>query len=160
MATFSRRTRIAAPLSAVWEFHSTLDGLRTLTPGWMNLEIHTVTGPDGEADPAELYEGTEMEMSMRPFGVGPRQRWTSRIVDRTESDGYAMFRDDMLGGPFELWIHTHEFYGDGGETILVDTVEYELPFGAIGRAGLPVSRVGFEGMFRDRHSRTKTALEP
>ncbi|MCL9818473.1 SRPBCC family protein [Natronocalculus amylovorans] len=159
MPTYSRRTRIAAPLSTVWDFHSTIDGLRTLTPEWMHLDIVSVHGPDGELDPNILETGSQIEMSMQPFGVGPRQSWISRITERERKDGYAMFRDDMLGGPFALWVHTHEFYGDGDETILVDTVEYELPFGPVGRLGNPFSKVGFEGMFRDRHTKTKAVLE-
>ena len=158
MSTYRRRTRIRAPLEAVWEFHATTDGLEALTPGWMGLDVESVRGPDGEADPEELLEGSEIEMRSKPFGVLPASRWLSRIVDRREEDGYCMFRDDMLGGPFGLWIHTHEFYGDGDETVLVDTVEYELPAPLGGRVD-PAAVVGFEPMFRYRHRRTKELLE-
>lgn len=159
MQTYSRRTRVSAPLQEVWEFHSTIDGLRALTPSWMHLEVRGVYGPDGAVDPDVLYEGSEIHMSIQPFGILPRQSWISRITDRTERDGAASFTDEMLGGPFPHWIHTHEFLGDGNETVLVDTVEYELPFGPIGELAEPFGGVGFEGMFRDRHRRTKARLE-
>ncbi|MGM0604843.1 MAG: SRPBCC family protein [Halobacteriota archaeon] len=159
MARYTRRVRIEAPLSDVWTFHSTIDGLEALTPEWMDLRIDRVTGPDGSPDPERLRTGTDIAMSIRPFGVGPRQSWTSRISDRDEREGYATFTDEMLGGPFALWVHTHEFYGDRDETVLVDTVDYELPFGAIGAFGTPVSKLGFEAMFRDRHATTKRLLE-
>jgi ligand-binding SRPBCC domain-containing protein len=159
MATYSRLTRVAAPLSEVWEFHSRISGLEALTPDWMNLRVDSVTGPDGEPDPGILAAGSEIDLSMRPFGVGPRQTWTSVILDR-ESDGdTAMFRDEMRGGPFARWVHTHRFVADGGETIVDDEVTYELPGGGLGRAVSPLAVVGFEPMFRARHRATKELLE-
>ncbi len=159
MARYRRRTRIRAPLDDVWEFHSTIDGLERLTPAWMGLEIEWVRGPDGEDDPPTLVEGSEISMNSSPTDFVPSTRWISRITDRREAEGYRMFRDDMLGGPFALWIHTHEFYGDGDETVLVDTVEYELPGGALRRLAEPAAWLGFEPMFRYRHRQTKQVLE-
>lgn len=159
MPTYSRRTRIAAPLDRVWAFHSTIDGLRALTPPWMNLRIGGVFGPDGDPNPEELYLGSEIHMAMRPFGIGPQQAWVSRIVDRDRDEAQGYFVDEMLGGPFSWWEHTHQFFGDGEETVLVDTVVYELPYGSIGELAAPFGRLGLEGMFRDRHRRTKAVLE-
>ena len=159
MARYSRRTRIRAPLDEVWAFHSTIDGLEALTPAWMGLEIESVRGPDGEENPPVLVEGSEISMRSSPVEFAPPSRWISRITARHEEDGYRMFRDDMLGGAFALWIHTHEFYGDGDETVLIDTVEYELPGGPLRRLTEPAAWIGFEPMFRYRHHRTKQVLE-
>lgn len=159
MARYSRRTRIGAPLDDVWAFHSTIDGLDALTPGWMGLAVESVRGPDGEADPPVLGEDSEITMTSSPLDIAPETRWISRITERREGAGYRMFRDDMLGGPFALWIHTHEFYGDGEETVLLDTVEYELPAGPAGPLVDRLAVVGFEPMFRYRHRRTKELLE-
>ena len=159
MARYRRRTRIRAPLEAVWAFHSTIDGLEALTPAWMGLDIKSVRGPDGEPDPPELLAGSEISMASSPASFAPTTGWISRITDREVGEGYRMFRDDMLGGPFDLWIHTHEFYGDGEETVLVDTVEYELPGGPLGDLADTAAWIGFEPMFRYRHRRTKDILE-
>ncbi|SNZ13429.1 Ligand-binding SRPBCC domain-containing protein [Natronoarchaeum philippinense] len=160
MAVFQRETVVHAPLSDVWEFHSTVDGLVALTPDWMGLRVESVVGPDGDSDPDELDTGAEISMSMQPFGVGPRQRWTSRIVERETGDGVARFRDEMDGGPFAHWDHTHSFFArDEDRTVVRDRVEYELPLGAVGRAAGPFAVVGFEPMFRYRHRRTKELLE-
>jgi ligand-binding SRPBCC domain-containing protein len=159
MATYSRLTRVDAPLSEVWDFHSRISGLEALTPGWMNLRVESVTGPDGDPDPEILETGSEIQMSMRPFGVGPRQTWTSVILDREREEETATFRDEMRGGPFEKWVHTHRFVADGEETIVDDEVEYELPGGGLGRAASPLAVVGFEPMFRTRHQATKELLE-
>ena len=159
MPTYSRETRIAAPLDAVWAFHAEIDGLEALTPDWMHLRVEAVHGPEERPDPDELIEGTAIRMSIKPFGVPPRQRWTSRILERETPLGAAYFVDSMENGPFRHWEHTHSFYADGDETILHDEVEYRLPFGALGDAVGPVAKVGFEGMFRQRHAKTKEMLE-
>ncbi|MFB6255405.1 MAG: SRPBCC family protein [Haloplanus sp.] len=159
MAVYQRRTRVAAPLDEVWDFHSRVTGLEALTPGWMNLRVESVTGPDGESDPGILETGSRIDASMRPFGVAPRQRWTSVITERERNAGSAHFRDEMEGGPFRRWEHTHRFFADGNETVVDDRVAYALPFGAVGEAASRLARVGFEPMFRFRHRRTRELLE-
>lgn len=159
MATYTRETRVRAPFEDVWAFHSTVDGLDALTPEFMHLEIDEVVGPDGKPDPEVLEAGSHIEMSIRPFGVGPRQTWTSRITERSEGEGSAMFRDVMEDGPFPVWDHTHKFFADGEETLVVDHVQYRLPGGPIGRAVSPLGWVGFEPMFRGRHRKTREILE-
>ncbi|AXR81586.1 SRPBCC family protein [Natrarchaeobaculum sulfurireducens] len=159
MPTYERQTRVRAPFEDVWEFHSRASGLEALTADWMGLRVESVIGPDGESDPDVLEVGSELDVSIRPFDVGPRQHWTSVIVEREREDGAAVFRDEMVHGPFDRWVHTHSFFADGDETIVRDRVDYTLPFGPIGRLGTPFSGVGFEAMFRDRHRRTRTELE-
>jgi ligand-binding SRPBCC domain-containing protein len=161
MAVYRRRTRVAAPFDEVWDFHSRVSGLEALTPGWMGLEVEGVRGPDGDPDPAVLETGSRIRMSMRPLGVGPKQRWVSRIVARERDDDgdEGFFRDDMEGGPFARWVHTHRFVAAGDETVVEDEVEYELPGGSVGRAVSPLARVGFEPMFAFRHRKTRQLLE-
>jgi ligand-binding SRPBCC domain-containing protein len=159
MPTYERSTRVAAPFDPVWEFHSDEQGLIALTPDWMNLDVESVRGPDGDPDPAVLGVGSVVESSVRPFGVGPRQRWVSEITARERSDGSAYFRDVMTDGPFRHWVHTHLFYDDGDGTIVRDRVEYRLPLGRLGDALGSLATVGFEPMFRYRHRRTRDLLE-
>lgn len=171
MPSYERRTTIAAPFEDAWQFHSGIEGLESVTPDWMGLRVESMLGPDGERDPERLEAGTEISLSMRPFGVGPRQHWTSLIIDRERGDDAAYFRDEMVHGPFDRWRHTHAFYADGGDsadderTILQDHVEYELPgagiagLGSLINAATPVSQIGFEAMFRARHRKTKALLE-
>lgn len=159
MATYRRETYIEAPIEEVWAFHSTTDGLEALTPAFMHLEIERVVGPDGEPDPDVLEAGSNIELSVRPFGVGPRWRITSLITERTTDDGSRMFRDVMESGPFPEWEHTHQFFADGSGTRLLDRVEYRLPGGRLGREISPLGRLGFEPMFRGRHRTTKSLLE-
>ncbi|AGB32708.1 cyclase/dehydrase [Natrinema pellirubrum DSM 15624] len=159
MPTYERETTVRSPFEDVWAFHSQISGLEGLTPDWMNLRVERVIGPDGEPDPNVLEPGSEIALSMRPFGVGPRQHWTSVITDREREDGSAYFRDEMVHGPFDRWEHTHSFYADGRRTRIRDRVTYDLPIGGLGDAVAPLSNLGFEAMFRARHRLAKAQLE-
>ena len=159
MSQYQRTVRVDAPFDEVWDFHSRVTGLEALTPGWMNLEVESVTSPDGDADPGILDTESRIESSVRPLGIGPRQEWTSVIAEREENEGSAMFRDTMEGGPFAEWEHTHKFFADGDGTLVFDSVEYELPLGGLGQAISPLAVVGMEPMFRFRHRQTKQLLE-
>ncbi|WP_049923062.1 SRPBCC family protein [Halopiger djelfimassiliensis] len=159
MPSYERQTSVHAPLEAVWAFHSRVSGLEAVTPDWMGLCVESAIGPDGDPGPDVLEAGSEVTLSVRPFGVGPRQYWTSLITDRDRRDGTAYFRDEMVRGPFDRWVHTHAFYADGDRTIVRDHVEYDLSIEAIDRAVAPLTTVGFDAMFRYRHRATKARLE-
>lgn len=159
MSVYERSVVVAAPFEEVWEFHSHASGLEALTPDWMDLRVEAVRGPDGDPDPEVLDAGSKIESSVRPFGVGPRQRWISYIATRTEGDGEAQFVDEMLRGPFPHWVHTHRFEAVEGGTRVTDRVEYRLPGGPLGRVAGVFGAIGFEPMFRYRHRKTKELLE-
>lgn len=140
-----------APLDEVWEFHSRVEGLVDLTPAFLNLRVEEVRGDhDGE-----LTVGTEIRVSAQPFGVGPRQTWTSRIVERRREEGRALFRDEMVEGPMRKWEHTHEFVADGDVTLLRDRVEYRAPGSFVGST---LTWPGLAVGFRYRHRRTRELL--
>jgi ligand-binding SRPBCC domain-containing protein len=102
----------------------------------------------------DLTVGTRIAMSVAPAGAF-RQSWVSEIVARENDGNNAYFQDVMEGGPFRTWEHTHLFYRDGPDTILRDRLVYETPVGPAD----PLAKVGFEGMFRQRHRRTQEILE-
>lgn len=157
MAVYERTARIHAPLEDVWQFHSSPDGLAAVSPRWLELAVERIVDPDG-GPTDEFTEGTEVTLSVRPFGIGPRQRWTSRIVSRLRGDSHAEFEDVMLDGPFPRWHHTHRFEAVRGGTRMTDRVEYELPLGLL--EGLSwIGWPGFAVVFADRHRRTRAHLE-
>ncbi len=158
MAVYERSTLVRAPLEAVWEFASTADGLEAVTPGWLGLAVESVRGPDGEPASDVLDVGSEVTVSVRPLGVGPRQAWTSRITHRERAGEVAEFRDEMLIGPFARWHHTHRFAAEPSGTRVTDRVEYELPLGParpLSAAAWP----GFELVFAARHRTMRRLLE-
>jgi len=127
-----------------------------LTPEWLDLRVERIERPDGDDETEILTAGTRIHASVRPFGVGPRQSWVSRITAREEGDETAYFVDVMEGGPFPEWEHTHTLYADGDETLLRDRVEYRTPVGGLGDEA---ARFGLAPMFWYRHRRTRDILD-
>ena len=64
----------------------------------------------------------------RHFGV--KQRFVARI---TALDPPRRFDDEMVQGSFKWLRHVHEFEFDNGVTTMRDSLEWEPPFGMIGR---------------------------
>lgn len=158
MAVYERSTVVRAPLEAVWQFHTSPDGLVAVTPDWLGLAVDSVVGPNGTAEPDTFAVGTTVRLSVQPLGIGPRQSWTSRIIHREYAGDTAEFSDEMVEGPFPRWHHTHRFVAVRSGTRLVDRVEYELPLGpARGLSGL--AWPGFETVFAARHRRARNRLE-
>lgn len=165
MSTFEHETHVTAGFAEVWDFHSRISGLTGLTPDWVNMRVEAIRGPEGEpapelmgSDPGTLTTDCEIDVVVQPFGIGPQQAWTSRIVEREERDGAAVFRDEMTAGPFDRWVHSHYFYANNGGTRVRDRIEYRLPGGDLGRLAGPFAVVGFEPMFRYRHRETERRL--
>lgn len=174
MATYTRTTRVDAPLEVVWRFHSTAAGLVEVTPDWLGLEVEAVDvgpqatdagGPDVPSATAErpdltavLETGSTVDVALRPLGVGPRVRWQSVIERRHRDEHTASFRDRMVDGPFDTWIHTHQFAADGDETVVRDVVEFELDDRLPGAANHLAAAVGLPPAFWYRHRRTRRVL--
>lgn len=155
MAVYERDLRVGVPLEDAWAFHSTIDGLRSLTPKFLNLRVEELERPGNGRDAHVLTEGTRIHASVTPVGFGPRQHWVSVIDARVERDGVRYFVDTMEDGPFREWTHTHMLYGDGEETLIRDRVEYELPGGEL---GTKLGGLGLLPMFVYRHYRTRDIL--
>lgn len=160
MATYTRRIHIRASLESVWDFHATTAGLEAITPGWMGLTVESVSGTEGTAESDQLTSGSRIRMRARPFGRAPTQRWTSVITDRQRSENQASFTDEMVGGPFPEWRHTHLFRSVAGGTLMTDHVEYSFPGGRLGHLLSPLGNLGLAPMFTYRHAKTRELLEP
>ena len=70
------------------------------------------------------------EVTWRAWHFGVPIRMTSRI---TEMQAPAFFVDEQVKGPFHRFRHVHEFTEDSGGTVMVERIEFEAPFGPIGR---------------------------
>lgn len=75
------------------------------------------------------------------FGMGQRVRFASKtlgikqvlVVEVTEFDPPHRVTDEMTSGKFCSFRHVHEFFPQGGGTLMRDTVEWESPLGPLGR---------------------------
>ncbi len=66
----------------------------------------------------------------------------------------------MLTGPFRKWKHSHKFHNlDGKQTEIVDTVEFELPYGILGKLFEGYAYKQIQNIFEHRKISTLNALE-
>ena len=145
---FVRETVVRAPAATVFAFHERPDALALLQPPWARSEILQ--------PPASLAVGTRVVLRTK---LGPV--WRTIEAEHVAYEPGRMFADRMVRGPFAHWLHRHVVTPRGpGESVLTDDVEYELPFGLLGRAlGGPIARRQLERLFAYRHEVTRRACE-
>jgi ligand-binding SRPBCC domain-containing protein len=144
---FERTTILPAPLPRLFEFFSEPGNLARITPPATRFRV--VDGPQ-----RRLREGDVIDYQLRVFGIPIR--WRSRIDAWRENE---MFADVQVRGPYKAWRHTHTFREVDGGVAMHDVVEYELPFGLLGRlvAGWLVRRE-LEKIFEYRGQAVISAL--
>lgn len=64
--------------------------------------------------------------------------------------------DIMLSGPFKRWRHVHKYYYDieQNQTEVVDEVEFELPYGLVGKMFEGFASYRLRKIFDHRRSMT------
>ena len=70
------------------------------------------------------------DVTWRAWHFGVPLRMTSRI---TAMDAPDYFVDEQVKGPFKRFRHEHEFKEDSAGTVMIDRIEFEAPFGPLGR---------------------------
>lgn len=104
-------TRVPAPVEDVARFHAAPRVIRRLTPFVVPMSMHRM-------DP--LGEGSISEFTLW-FGPLP-VRWTALHQDVDPRRG---FRDIQTAGPFEHWVHRHDFESaSAGGSRIVEHIEY------------------------------------
>ncbi|MGO2542448.1 MAG: SRPBCC family protein [Specibacter sp.] len=70
------------------------------------------------------------EVTWRAWHFGVPLRMTSRI---TGMDAPDYFIDEQVKGPFRRFRHVHEFSDGVDGTTMIDRIEFQAPFGPVGR---------------------------
>ncbi len=117
---FLKSSRIRAARPQVYAFHERPDALAKLAGG---QPVKVVQAPKS------LDPGSEVVLKTRilPFV------WVKWVARHTACQPGYYFSDTQVKGPFRSWDHVHRFITTGpSETLMVDEIEYELPFGRLG----------------------------
>lgn len=117
-----RQQQLNCDIKTAWKFFSSANNLSEITPKDMNFVVRTQLSDD------EIYEGMLIDYYVSPL-LGIKLKWQTEI---TEVNFQKSFTDFQKKGPFKLWNHFHEFILNDKGVLMIDTVNYELPFGFLG----------------------------
>ena len=132
--------RLPVRRDEVFPFFADAFNLERITPPRLRFRILTPA-------PIEMGKGVHIEYRLSLFGVP--FSWLTVIPDW---DPPKRFVDQQIRGPYRSWVHTHEFIDAGDATVITDRVEYELPFGLLGRLVHPLVRRQLDEIFAFRQN--------
>lgn len=146
MRTYEHAFTVNTALSTVWEFYTDVKHLELITPPELDLRLLRATHQ-------KLEEGTEVWITGR---LVTRSSWHSKITSLRPYE----YVDEMISGRFRVWKHKHAFrVTPAGGTEVIDEIDFELPYGPIGRIfdGYVLRKLGM--VFAYREKATKARLE-
>ena len=149
MRTFRQSFIIESPIEKVWHFYTDVKHLETITPKEIELKIIRTTNQN-------IVQGQEIWVSGKIFKKMGSMKWHSKI---TFLKSYE-YIDEMLSGPFKKWRHLHRFHNiEEKQTEIIDEVEFELPYGILGKLIEGYTYKQLKNIFEYRKITTIKALE-
>lgn len=117
-----RTQQLYCTIETAWNFFSSPHNLSRITPRSMNFKVLS-TLPEGK-----IFTGMLIDYKVSPV-LGIPVNWQTLI---TEVKEHKSFADIQVKGPYKSWNHFHEFIPNEQGVLMVDKVNYELPFSFIG----------------------------
>jgi ligand-binding SRPBCC domain-containing protein len=163
------------PIEMVFAFFANPENLPRLMPAWQKTRIESASLAPPPPRPlvsarfpdVAAGAGTKMTFSFLPFPFSPvRVPWDAEITEFVWNEHFC---DVQNRGPFLYWKHCHRLASksrlrgpgvvtDG--TLLIDAVEYELPFGPLGNlANFLLVKAQMKSIFDYRHKQTLEMLK-
>lgn len=106
-----------------WDFFSSPDNLKILTPEHMGFEI------TNRHESRKMYAGQIIAYTIRPLWNIPLE-WVTEITHVQKPE---YFIDEQRFGPYKFWHHEHRFFPIPQGVELIDIIHYKLPFGFLGK---------------------------
>ena len=119
---FKREQIVKASLNEVWDFISSPENLKRITPPEMGFDIVS------DKLPKKIYAGMIIRYKVRPL-AGIKTTWVTEITHVEEK---KYFVDEQRVGPYSMWHHEHFIQPDKAGVIMTDIVSYKPPFGILG----------------------------
>ena len=150
MRTFRQSFIVKSPREKVWDFYTHVKHLEKITPKEIELKIVSTTNQN-------IVQGQEIWVSGKIFAkIRKRMKWHSKITFLKAHE----YIDEMLSGPFKKWRHLHRFRNiDGKQTEIIDEVDFELPYGILGKLFEGYAYKQLQNIFEYRKKATVKVLE-
>ncbi len=143
---FVQESVLPVSVEAAFAFHERPDAFELLQPPWERVQILR--------PPSSLEVGTRVEVRAK---IGPL--WMPVVAEHVAYEKNRRFEDVMRRGPFARWHHQHIFLEHEAGCLLRDEIDYELPFGPLGRiAARLVAQPRLRRLFAYRHEVTLREL--
>lgn len=110
------------PRTEVFAFFADAANLQAITPPFLDFRILTPM-------PVRMAPGLLLDYRLKLFQVPFSWRTVIEAYDPPHS-----FTDVQSRGPYRLWRHTHRFEEVAEGTLMIDGIDYEMPFGLVGLA--------------------------
>jgi ligand-binding SRPBCC domain-containing protein len=120
--TLEVRQKIPASKEVVWDFISSPENLKKITPGYMGFDVTT------NDLPGKMYPGLIISYKVSPF-FGFKMTWVTEISHVEE---LKYFVDEQRIGPYKFWHHQHLLESISGGVMMKDIVNYAPPLGFLG----------------------------
>ncbi|MEQ1747943.1 MAG: SRPBCC family protein [Prosthecobacter sp.] len=114
LSTFRTSTPLSASAETMFAFHSDPHNLTVVMPPTLKLVSLKTDGP--------ALEGRMIELHCRDWWIIP-MHWTCRW--RTVQPPHLLV-DEIVKGPFRVFIHEHRFEPSGSGCVMRDTVTYQF----------------------------------
>ena len=113
---------IIADISDVWNFISSPENLKYITPPYLGFEILN------KNIPKKMYSGMIISYKVSPmFGI--KMKWVTEITHIKENE---YFVDEQRIGPHSMWHHLHKIVVIKEGVLMTDIVTYQPPLGILG----------------------------
>lgn len=123
MYKLQQTQNIPVDINKAWEFFSSPDNLKLITPEYMNFKILN------RSDAGDMYPGMIITYTISPlFNISIK--WATEI---TQLKDHKYFIDNQIKGPYKIWHHEHHFKETENGVEMRDVLFYELSYGFLGK---------------------------
>jgi ligand-binding SRPBCC domain-containing protein len=151
MRFFYNEFEVNSNIERVWEFYTDIRHLEIITPSDIKLKIMQTSDQVLKKGAVACFSGK----------IIIKAHWCSKITF-FEKFGYIdeMISKENIRPPFQIWKHVHTFVEIAQRrTRVIDKVEFELPYGFIGRLLEFYIRFKLQKIFDHRKRATLKFLE-
>ena len=114
--------KLPGTIEKVWDFISSPQNLRKISPPYMGFEITSNNLP------VKMYPGMIISYKVSPL-LGIKLTWVTEITHVKEKE---FFVDEQRIGPYSMWHHQHKIEPIENGVLMSDIVTYKPPFGILG----------------------------
>jgi len=134
---------IPAEITEVWNFISSPENLKHITPPYLGFEIISNNLQE------KMYPGMIISYKVSPL-LGIKMKWVTEITHVKENE---YFIDEQRIGPYAMWHHQHKITSIKEAVLMTDIVSYKPPFGFLGALSNDLFlRKQLDGIFNFRKS--------